>query len=60
VFSEIVQIIKKPESSLLKVTSVLISDGTKLRYPEEYRTAFMSKMVLRNIKLIESKPEGLV
>ncbi|MCF6153245.1 spore photoproduct lyase family protein [uncultured Candidatus Kuenenia sp.] len=31
-----------PESSLLKVTSGLISDGTKLRYPEEYRISMFS------------------
>ncbi|MCR4321168.1 MAG: hypothetical protein NUV74_12640, partial [Candidatus Brocadiaceae bacterium] len=34
-----------PESSLLKVTSGLISDGTKLRYPEEYRISMFSTIV---------------
>ncbi|MCF6158540.1 MAG: hypothetical protein E3K32_08180 [wastewater metagenome] len=34
-----------PESSLLKVTSGLISDGTKLRYPEEYRISLFSTII---------------
>lgn len=34
-----------PESSLLKVTSGLISDGTKLRYPEEYRLSMFNTIV---------------
>ncbi|MDO8141836.1 MAG: hypothetical protein Q6358_10095 [Candidatus Brocadiales bacterium] len=34
-----------PESSLLKVTSGLISDGTKLRYPEEYRLAMFRTII---------------
>lgn len=34
-----------PESSLLKVTSGLISDGTKLRYPEEYRISMFSTII---------------
>lgn len=34
-----------PESSLLKVTSGLISDGTKLRYPEEYRNSLFSTII---------------
>src|SRR3990172_3764969 len=38
-----------PESSLLKVTSGLISDGTKLRYPEEYRTA-MFRTIINSIR----------
>ena len=38
-----------PESSLLKVTSGLISDGTKLRYPEEYRTV-MFRTIINSIR----------
>ncbi|MBM4066981.1 MAG: hypothetical protein FJ266_15325 [Planctomycetes bacterium] len=38
-----------PESSLLKITSGLISDGTKLRYPEEYRTA-MFRTIINSIR----------
>lgn len=34
-----------PESSLLKVTSGLISDGTKLRYPKEYRISMFSTII---------------
>jgi len=38
-----------PESSLLKITSGLISDGIKLRYPEEYRTA-MFRTIINSIR----------
>lgn len=34
-----------PESSLLKVTSGLISDGTKLRYSAEYRISMFSTII---------------
>ncbi len=37
-----------PESSLLKINSGLISDGTKLRYPEEHRLA-MFKVIIDTI-----------
>lgn len=42
-----------PNSSLLKVTSGLISDGTKLRYPEEYRLA-MFKAIINTIRKYDS------
>jgi len=42
-----------PESSLLKVTSGLISDGTKLRYPEEYRIV-MFRTIINAIRKYDS------
>jgi len=43
-----------PGSSLLKVTSGLISDGTKLRYPDEHRLA-MFKTIIDAIKKHDKK-----
>lgn len=43
-----------PESSLLKINSALISDGTKLRYPEEHRLA-MFKVIIDTIKKHDKK-----
>lgn len=43
-----------PESSLLKINSALISDGTKLRYPEEHRLA-MFKVIIDTIKKHDRK-----
>jgi spore photoproduct lyase len=43
-----------PESSLLKINSGLISDGTKLRYPEEHRLA-MFKVIIGTIKKHDRK-----
>lgn len=43
-----------PGSSLLKVTSGLISDGTKLRYPDEHRLA-MFKTIIDAIRKHDKK-----
>jgi len=43
-----------PESSLLKINAGLISDGTKLRYPEEHRLA-MFKVIIDTIKKHDRK-----
>lgn len=42
-----------PNSALLKVTSGLISDGIKLRYPEEYRLS-MFKAIINTIRKYDS------
>lgn len=43
-----------PESPLLKINSGLISDGTKLRYPDEHRLA-MFKIIIDTIKKHDRK-----
>jgi spore photoproduct lyase len=43
-----------PESSLLKINSGLVNDGTKLRYPEEHRLT-MFKTIVDTIKKHDTK-----
>jgi DNA repair photolyase len=45
-----------PDSPLLRINSGLISDGTKLRYPDEHRLA-MFKTILETINRLDRKTE---